>query len=424
MLSSALADTGFPPMNIACVAATDVRSDPGAACRSRALAHARALADAGHQVTLFGVLSPGAEPEEDHGPVVIVRTAVGGETRDPLQLSGAWAMAGATRRLRPVIDAALARGRPDMVHAFGVDIAGPAAAAARRVGAAFVLDDAGETRADVYARSVNARDQGVRRRLLRRVVGFLHRRADRVQRRVRSRGLAMAVTSTPQLAADLLHRYGGPEPLVVRDCFPAVRSAAPHQLRVRLGTFPVERILVFRGGDGPGSGAEAAVRALRILGDGHVLVFVGPAGPSDAVERVARDCGVTDRLRYLADVPERELVELLASADAALIPGEPVDRVARLTLPPVIFECMAAGVPIAASDLPAVGALVRDTGAGVLYTARRPTDPGALAEAVRTLLIDPSLAATCRDRALTSARSELSWGRESQKLVEAYEHAL
>ena len=367
------------------------------------------------------MLSPGTEPESDHGPIVIVRSPVEADPEQPLHASGAWRSARTMRKFQPVVGALLARSRPDVVHAFGVDIAVAAAAAARRVGATFVFDDSGESRVDAYARSVNELPQGTRRRLLRRVVAMMQRRVDRAHRRVRATPPALMVASTPQLASDVMERYGGPEPLVVRDCFPTARRADPHDLRVRLGTFPGERLIVFRGDDGPSSGAEAAVRALRILGRGHVLVFVGLERPSAAIESLAKECGVTGRLRYLASLPERELLAMLASADVALLPGEPLDRRARLCLPWPLFEFLAAGVPIAASDLPAVGALIRDTGAGVLYSARRPTDPGALAEAIRTLLGDPSLAAICRDRALSVARSELSWSRESQQLVTAYE---
>jgi glycosyltransferase involved in cell wall biosynthesis len=403
-------------LNVTCISATDLRAD------RRALAHARALGEAGHRVTLFGVLSPGCEPEEDHGPVVLVRVPVEDAPRARLDASGAFAMLRGSRRLRPLVGAAVERSRVDVIHAFGVDVAGEAADAAQRIGVPLVLDDVGASQSRELGRSVECLDSGARRQLLRRLVAHTRRREEALQRRLRTRRLAMVVTSTPQLAADLSTRFGGATPLVVRDCFATPRRTDAHRLRVRLGTFPGERLIAFRGDDGPGSGAEAAVRALPILGDGHVLVFVGLAQPSEAIGRLAREVGVTSRLRYVVPKSERDTIELLGSADVAVLPGEPRDRIDGLSLPPALFECLASGLPVAASDLPAVGALVRDSGAGVLFTARRPTDPGALAEALRTLLSDASLAAICRDRALSVATSELTWGQESQRLVEAYDH--
>ena len=86
-----------------------------------------------------------------------------------------------------------------------------------------------------------------------------------------------------------------------------------------------------------------------------------------------------------------------------------------------MFESLAAPVPVVAPDLPALGALVRDTGAGVLYPGREPIDPGALAEALRTVLGDPSLADACRERARAALAGDLAWEHESRRLVEAYE---
>ena len=83
---------------------------------------AGALARAGHRVTVYGVLADGAEPEEDEGDVVLVRTPVG-------RSSASW-----RERFEPLARAALARECPDAFHAVGLGVLAPAAAAARARG--------------------------------------------------------------------------------------------------------------------------------------------------------------------------------------------------------------------------------------------------------------------------------------------------
>jgi glycosyltransferase involved in cell wall biosynthesis len=120
-------------------------------------------------------------------------------------------------------------------------------------------------------------------------------------------------------------------------------------------------------------------------------------------------------------VPEDEMFLYVASADVGLVPTEPNTVGNRLGLPNKLFESLMAGLPVVASDVPEVGAIVRRTGAGVLYPARLPQDPAALAEGVHTLLSDPDLARACREQGLRAAREELNWERESTKLVDLYD---
>jgi glycosyltransferase involved in cell wall biosynthesis len=116
----------------------------------------------------------------------------------------------------------------------------------------------------------------------------------------------------------------------------------------------------------------------------------------------------------------------IASADVGVVSTEPTSVSYRFSLPNKLFESMMAGLPVVVSDLPEQAALVRRTGAGVLYKARSDPDgdlgtPEAIAEAVETLLTDPVLHATCRERALEAARTELNWDRESRRLVQLYD---
>src|SRR5437773_6810564 len=100
---------------------------------------------------------------------------------------------------------------------------------------------------------------------------------------------------------------------------------------------------------------------------------------------------------------------MVASADVAIVPTEPNTPVNRVGVPARLYMALAAGLPVVCSDTPEVGAIVRGTGAGVLYPARSPQDPAGLAEGIHVLLNDGSLAATRAGAAIRAAREEPYW---------------
>jgi glycosyltransferase involved in cell wall biosynthesis len=84
----------------------------------------------------------------------------------------------------------------------------------------------------------------------------------------------------------------------------------------------------------------------------------------------------------------------------------------RFTSPLKLFEYMAAGRPIVASDLPAITEVLRHEKNALLVA---PGDPAALAAAVRRLLNDRALADRLAQAALVDA-GEYSWDRRGERL--------
>jgi len=205
--------------------------------------------------------------------------------------------------------------------------------------------------------------------------------------------------------------------VVVWDAFVPPPRRAGGRLRARLGAYPDDRLIVVRD---ECDGAVDVARALGILGSGHVLVLLGWSRPHGDVLQAARSVGAADRVRRGPPAPEDEMLEMTAGADVAVIPVPPLDRFARLSAPRTLFELVAAAVPIVAPNLDELGALVRSTGAGVLYPGRSPADPGAIAEGIRTILDDPSLGAACRHGARRALVEDLSWDAQVERLTAVY----
>jgi glycosyltransferase involved in cell wall biosynthesis len=381
------------------------------AVNQRVRSHARALAAAGHRVTVFGVQSRGTEAEEDEAAVVYVRVRAPAAPRRgllaPLRLRR-W-----FERFRGVVDAAVRRERPEAIHAHDLDVALPASEAARALRVPFVYDVARAPYADRLGEELPA---GTGARAMRGV----RARAEPLETLVR-RGAAATLADSESLAEHLVRTYGGPRPVVVRTLPPFRPPQARGGLRRVAGATSRERLLVLLGPLEEGCGVETAVRALRILGARHLLVLLGCAPRLAEFERAAEAAGVAGQVRFVPPAPEDELMRLASSADVALVPTEPTTAANRLGVPARLWASLAAGLPVVAADTPEAAAVVRATGAGVLYPARAPQDPAALAEAVHTLLADGSLRATCAEAARTAVRDVLNWERESVRLVDVYD---
>jgi glycosyltransferase involved in cell wall biosynthesis len=130
----------------------------------------------------------------------------------------------------------------------------------------------------------------------------------------------------------------------------------------------------------------------------------------------ARDRGVAERVELRGHVPYDQVPSVLAAASVALLPL-PDEPVARLfTSPLKLFDYMAAGVPIVASDLPALREVLRHEENALLA---RPGDPEAFADAVRRLLADESLAVRLGRQARADVAGS-SWDARARALLDFF----
>ena len=401
-------------MHIAMILGNDFSRD------NRVRREAQALVGAGHRVTLHAVMADGLEPEEDDGDVVVVRTRLPEWTQTGRGAAGAWRVARWYDRFRPLVETALSRDRPDVLHAHDLDTVKPCLEAAQREKLPLVYDDHEASQVDKLPNYVPADARGWKKHTLQAAVRWLQRRGRALERQVRASGPAGLITVSEALADDLVRRFGGPRPVVVRNCPPWRAVKRTQALRVKAGAAPTDRLILYHGTVTEGCGVETAIRALRILGEGHMLVVLGWAWRQDLLEQLAQQEDVASQVRFLKGVSQDEMFDLIGAADVGVIPTEPNTVGNTLGIPNKLFESLMAGLPVVAADVPEVAQIVRSSGAGVLYPAAMPQDPRDLAEGIHTLLSDGSLWATCSEAGRAVARAELNWERESRRLIDLY----
>jgi glycosyltransferase involved in cell wall biosynthesis len=196
-------------------------------------------------------------------------------------------------------------------------------------------------------------------------------------------GRADAVLTVGDAIADRLRdRYGIERPTVLYNAPEVDTASEPDRGALRRAlTLPDDgRLLVlYQGLFREGRGLGALVEAVRAV-DGARLVLIGEGALESQIRGRGTDLG--DRLVVHPFVPPDRLATLTPGADLGACLIEPLTESLRLSLPNKLFEYLAAGVPVLASPLPEIRAVV-DRGVGVLAA---PSAPGAVADALRQAL--------------------------------------
>jgi glycosyltransferase involved in cell wall biosynthesis len=186
----------------------------------------------------------------------------------------------------------------------------------------------------------------------------------------------------------------------------------------RLGLAPETRVVLAVGAVVPHRGIEQACHAIGEV-PGAVLVVIGRGEEKERIRDEAALLPHADRIHFLDALPPEDLLRWTAAADVAVMPIQPSTLNHRLTTPTRLFDALGAGVPVVASDLPGMAEIVRETGCGLLCD---PTEPSAIAEAVREILdAPPDRRAAYREACLAAARGPYAWDRQVEVLMRVYD---
>jgi glycosyltransferase involved in cell wall biosynthesis len=182
------------------------------------------------------------------------------------------------------------------------------------------------------------------------------------------------------------------------------------------------RYILYFGALQPWQGVDTALRALARLSDLDDLEFVICASvharKAKPYRKLAANLGIADRVRWHFALPEHELAPWRAHALLSLAPLRDCSRNSLQGCAPLkILESMASGVPVIASDLPAVRELMRDGEHGMLVA---PDRPGQLARAIRVLLDFPERRAAMGHAAKAHIEANLTWTRSTAQLRALY----
>jgi phosphatidyl-myo-inositol dimannoside synthase len=163
-------------------------------------------------------------------------------------------------------------------------------------------------------------------------------------------------------------------------------------------------------------GIDTALQALARLRSRYPdlrYAVVGTGEEQEALAAEARELGLADRVRFLTDVPDRDLPALYNTAEVYLGVSRLMEqRVEGFGIS--LAEASACGVPVVAGRSGGIPAAVREGETGLLVDADRPE---AVAEALASLLDDAALRARLGAAGRRAVESHYNWDRVTRDLV-------
>ena len=287
------------------------------------------------------------------------------------------------------------RMRPDVVHAHDLNTLEAAARAARWSRAKLVYDSH-----EISPGLPSVRDPEQVIRVERALIG----RAD------------VVIHTTPMRAAWAADTYRIAMPAVIRNVPERVGAVTPVDLASAAGFAPGTTVIMHQGYMQPNRGLEAMIEAMSSL-DGYGLLMLGGGRQRPVLEKMAADRGLHDRVVFRDPVPHDELLGWTAGAwcGVSLLVDTCLNH--KYSLPNKLFEYIAVGVPLIASDNPEIAAFVSEHRCGELCD---PTDAVSIVAAVRRLAERHDEAA----RAALEAGERYRWENEEAKLLELYARLL
>ena len=146
-----------------------------------------------------------------------------------------------------------------------------------------------------------------------------------------------------------------------------------------------------------------------------VLVFLGDGLLLRKLHKLAKK--TEGRVYFHPAVPQHELIELTASADVGVIPYQATCLNNFYCTPNKLFEFIAAGLPILATDLPELRKFVELQDIGMVGDTSTPQE---LARLIDSFFEDSTRLTFWGERVL-EVREVINWESEEKKLIEIYE---
>lgn len=226
------------------------------------------------------------------------------------------------------------------------------------------------------------------------------------------------VTITARLAADLEARHG------VRDNCHVVPDGVRLDADRRYAYQPPigTTVVGYAGHLYPWKGVDTLLRAVTGLPYARGLVIGGiPSEPDlPRLQLLAATLGIADRVTFTGLLPPREVAAALAAAHIVVVPNSRSRISSDYTSPLKLFEALAAGRPLVASDLPAFREVLSD-GTNALLV--EPDAPEAWAEAIDRLAVDPALADRLARQAFADAE-RYTWTARAARLEPVLNEAI
>ena len=222
------------------------------------------------------------------------------------------------------------------------------------------------------------------------------------------RGAEGYVTITKGLLDELQRRFSPRERVAV------VADGVRQVTDTSRSTEPRAFTIAYAGHLYPWKGVELVVEAVAALKDTRGLIVGGHDKEPDLarVKEFAKQLDCEGRITFTGMLPPREVPDRLAEADVLVLPNPRSAISNAFTSPLKLFEYMASGRPIVASDLPSLREILRDGENAILV---EPGNPQALVAGIERIKNGAALGERIAAQALQDVQA-FTWARRAERL--------
>jgi glycosyltransferase involved in cell wall biosynthesis len=166
-------------------------------------------------------------------------------------------------------------------------------------------------------------------------------------------------------------------------------------------------------------GIQEVIQALTLTQSEVRLNLCGSFSEPD-LEQICRAAPGWQKVNVHGFVGRQAVREVLGRSLVGLVTLHPVINYLD-ALPVKMFEYMAAGIPVIASDFPLWRDIVVGNHCGLCVD---PMDPAAIAQAIDYLVKNPDLARQMGENGRRAVLDKYNWSEEEAKLLDLYRHIL
>jgi len=166
-------------------------------------------------------------------------------------------------------------------------------------------------------------------------------------------------------------------------------------------------------------GINEIVQAMELVASGVRLQLGGKFRELD-VEREVKSYAGWSAVNELGWLDRKGVRDVLAGSVAGLVILHPIINYLD-SLPVKMFEYMAAGIPVIASNFPLWREIIEGNQCGICVD---PLNPQKIARAVNKMLADHKLAATMGANGRKAIEQDYNWHNEEKKLLDLYQKLL
>ena len=171
----------------------------------------------------------------------------------------------------------------------------------------------------------------------------------------------------------------------------------------------------------PWKGVDLVIQAVAALQDTRGLIIGGHEKEPDLarVKALAAQLNCASRITFTGLIPPAEVPARLREADVVTLPNPRSAISSEFTSPLKLFEYMASGRPIVASDLPSLREVLRHDENALLV---EPGNPQALVAGIQRIKDDPALGPRLAEQARADV-AQFTWARRAERLESLFSAA-